>query len=366
MLLFRQVGFKNRGAELMLRAMKDSVTQYEWGTPVAIDVTSISGSFAERASLGLLSMPKLWRLGFQFGRFADFLPKRICLAYGIARPKDILEVWDAAGFAYTDKWGESLSAELLDAVKYYKKRGARFIFLPQAFGPFKNPKIAHNVCRALELSDLVFIRDDISYEHIRSLNLDDFNDEKYIRSCDFTANLLCDNSFDDTRAHGMVGLVPNLRIVDKLGIEAESYIRELRLIQSDIEDEGYEVVLIIHEKDDEKIVDEFPDTKVFRGNAIELKQYIGGCEFLISSRYHACVSALSQGVPVLTIGWSHKYEELHKEWCVPDLLVPSIDLTKSSLTNLLQNLNPVKEAIKASRPLIESQIVSMWSRVHRR
>lgn len=42
----------------------------------------------------------------------------------------------------------------------------------------------------------------------------------------------------------------------------------------------------------------------------ELKGIIAGFEVMIASRYHSCVAALSSGVPVLVIGWHHKYEEL--------------------------------------------------------
>lgn len=42
----------------------------------------------------------------------------------------------------------------------------------------------------------------------------------------------------------------------------------------------------------------------------ELKGIIAGLEVVVASRYHSCVAALSSGVPVLVIGWHHKYEEL--------------------------------------------------------
>ena len=43
-------------------------------------------------------------------------------------------------------------------------------------------------------------------------------------------------------------------------------------------------------------------------SAQELKGVIGKCEFFVGSRMHACIAALSQGIPTVTIGWSHKYD----------------------------------------------------------
>lgn len=43
---------------------------------------------------------------------------------------------------------------------------------------------------------------------------------------------------------------------------------------------------------------------------LALKQALAECEVVISPRYHACVAALSSGVPLLTLGWHYKYGEL--------------------------------------------------------
>lgn len=54
----------------------------------------------------------------------------------------------------------------------------------------------------------------------------------------------------------------------------------------------------------------------------ELKNIIASCKVIVASRYHACVAALSSGVPTLVVGWHYKYEELlhwygQKEWGIP-------------------------------------------------
>ena len=43
---------------------------------------------------------------------------------------------------------------------------------------------------------------------------------------------------------------------------------------------------------------------------LQIKAAIAQSKLVIGSRYHALVSALSSDVPVLCLGWSHKYAEL--------------------------------------------------------
>ena len=45
-------------------------------------------------------------------------------------------------------------------------------------------------------------------------------------------------------------------------------------------------------------------------DAEEIRAYIAKCRVLIASRFHAMIGALQKQVPVLLIGWSHKYQEV--------------------------------------------------------
>ena len=70
-------------------------------------------------------------------------------------------------------------------------------------------------------------------------------------------------------------------------------------------------------------------------SAQELKGVIGKCEFFVGSRMHACIAALSQGIPTATIGWSHKYDGIMSR-LGQDKLV--LNLTKNGCDEILDRL----------------------------
>lgn len=54
----------------------------------------------------------------------------------------------------------------------------------------------------------------------------------------------------------------------------------------------------------------------------ELRAVIGASDALITSRFHAMISALAMTTPALVVGWSHKYAEVLQEFGAEDLAVP--------------------------------------------
>ena len=58
----------------------------------------------------------------------------------------------------------------------------------------------------------------------------------------------------------------------------------------------------------------------------ELKQKLSGMRFVIGSRFHGLVAAISNGVPVIALGWSHKYAELLSDFDIPELILDEQDI----------------------------------------
>jgi len=65
--------------------------------------------------------------------------------------------------------------------------------------------------------------------------------------------------------------------------------------------------------------------------AEEIRAYIGKCRFLVASRFHAMIGALEKKVPVLLVGWSHKYQEVLDFFKLGQYAIDFSNLTADSL-----------------------------------
>jgi coenzyme F420-reducing hydrogenase beta subunit/polysaccharide pyruvyl transferase WcaK-like protein len=78
----------------------------------------------------------------------------------------------------------------------------------------------------------------------------------------------------------------------------------------------------------------------------ELFQY---ANLVLTSRFHAMVSALSLGIPVYVIGWSHKYLEVLRMFGLDDYLIDFKDInskvTALEITKILASQQAIKEKI---------------------
>lgn len=63
----------------------------------------------------------------------------------------------------------------------------------------------------------------------------------------------------------------------------------------------------------------------------ELRALIERCTVLVTSRFHAMVSALAVGTPVVVVGWSHKYGEVLRRFGQDDVMIDYADLSSDAI-----------------------------------
>jgi len=245
---------------------------------------------------------KLLSFGWAHGAFVP------SLSAAHAQRGDV--VFYVNGYIFGDGWNEDWIDQVGRSFARSKSRGARVILMPQSFGPFKTTaRVARG---ALELADLVFARDAMSFENVSNLLGNQTRAPKLHESVDYTGYLPVDK-FNAGEKYCVV--IPNIKILERKGAaEYSKYLtwlkdacraavmRNLRVkVMSHTFGKDASVISDLH--------DEGSSFEIVQTDPLRSRQIIAGAEFVISSRFHGMMNALTQNVPCAAIGWSHKYDE---------------------------------------------------------
>ena len=231
---------------------------------------------------------------------------------------ELSAILDASGFAYADKWPLSNLEELADLATDCRRHGTRLIFLPQAFGPFSDQPRQSMMRDSADAASMIFARDTRSLEYLQQVCSPRVN----LRLApDFTNLVASQPPTDISTFNDVVALVPNRRMLDKANATiGAAYVDFMVAVGRHVCSLGYRVVVVVHELQlDAQLARDIAariDGAVTLSEAdpLRLKGVFGACRCVISSRYHALIAALSQGVPAFGTSWSHKYPALFGEY----------------------------------------------------
>jgi polysaccharide pyruvyl transferase WcaK-like protein len=379
------IGFPNKGAELMLLAVRQEFERRGGPHRLAYNPygdAALRGRpqlrvregtlFAAHANVGLLRILP--------DRITRGVPHPVRLVagaslrsvFGLARESEVAAVLDASGFAYGDVWGAAKPRQRLgNHLRRWKRAGRKLVLLPQAFGPFTDPALREVMQRILEAADLVFARDATSLAHLRQLGV---ASAPLLAAPDFTCLV---EGWAPARAEpsGDVCVIPNAKMVTKGGASAEAYAQFMADLVRGLAAAGLTITVLVHEGEgDERLARDIVARSgrahpvVRPSHAQVIKGVIGRSRWVVSSRFHGLVSALTQGVPVLATGWSHKYQELLGEFALPDALLEigrgapevarGVDLVRAQIASA-----PLRQSIEAQAAQWKRQTAAMWDRV---
>lgn len=368
----RKAGFTNKGAEMMLVAATQQVQARLPGTRVCV-APNYSLPFEPRARLGLWHRAELVKKGIDLGRVVEVVPARLRARYGFVTGAEVDVVLDAAGFAYSDQWKLGPSLDLARKAETWTAAGKKLILLPQAFGPFQTPGIADAMKRVADKATLIYAREQQSYDYLTGA----VGERDNIRMCpDFTNLLKPVPHAGFSRGSGRVAIVPNARMLDMTdSSQSGGYEGFLAGTIDRLEAAGLTPFFLVHETmEDLPLAQRInagrasPLQIIEAEEALKAKGLIAECDALIGSRFHALVSALAQAVPVIGTGWSHKYQELFRDYGYEEGLTGtnlSGDALDTTLAPLLtaEGRAGISARLAQSAGAIKAQVNTMWDQV---
>jgi colanic acid/amylovoran biosynthesis protein len=254
--------------------------------------------------------------------------------------------------------------------------------IAQALGPFEEPVNGFAAKALLPKVAAIVARGAVTRSHLDTLGLTNVVDGADLAFTlqvqpaeDAAAGALAGDFFDDG---GVVGFSPSVVLKKNADAAGDDYVADVvAQIDHVTGDLGRKVLLVAHSarahtdkthNNDLPLCREifsrlahpemvlFPDAEV---DSQVLRALIGRCETFVASRFHAMVSALATGVPVLVVGWSHKYREVLDMFGLAEWAVPHADLTaagfRTKMADLLERAPQVAETIENGLPSVQAR-----------
>ncbi|MXV52271.1 polysaccharide pyruvyl transferase family protein [Pedobacter sp. HMF7647] len=363
----RGVDFVNKGAELMLHAVFKQIKDYNESVVICMHKSPrVPAEKLKHFDISIkLSSRKLNFIG-------KLIPRFFRRKLGIVLEDEINIVIDASGFAFGDQWGaEYAQRRLGNKIVEWKAKRKKIILLPQAFGPFSTEPIREVMKKIISNADLIVAREEESFDYLTGVQ----QSPHIIQSPDFT-NLISGSvpsDFDPSKNE--VAVIPNYKMIEEDVVGKDHYFGFLKFIIEKIRSKGFIPYFLIHEgkKDAELAYQlnkelENPLDVVIKDNALEIKGIISTARFVVCSRFHGVVSALSQGVPCMATSWSHKYRMLVKDYGFEEGLVEDLNDFEQAEKLLDKLADPiynsqVSERLKILSAKQKDLSVQMWKKV---
>lgn len=359
-------GVNNRGAELMADAVAERLRSSF--PDVRLVVPDTFGPFEARARYGFLTT---WELsgGIRTKFVSRLAPKSIARLGGIIDSREVDVVLDASGFAFSDQWGPDAADYLVAKMSSPARRRQPLILLPQAFGPCQTPVVRRAVGALMHRAALVCARDSVSFKEMESL----CPPEKLRLFPDFTLGVSPGSVDALILPEHFSAIIPNQRMVDKT-VSGEHYLRFLAVIIAELSRLKLNPVFLLHDNhEDRKVIATMQDRGVNipvieHPNPRTLKGILSRATLVVGSRFHALVGALSQGVPTIGAGWSHKYPELFRDFASEEFLIPTLT-NDSSINNVVGSLSTEAQRyvrhqqIMHASSVMKKRCCSMWEEI---
>jgi len=275
----------------------------------------------------------------------------------------------------------------------------KLVLLPQTIGPFANPATKMVAKYILNHSHVIYSRDQSGIDEIKKIipNIGRTQKIKFCYDMGFILeprkpeNIgLPEHIVKRRRGRAIVGLnVSGLLFMGgytkknmfALRDEYPNLVREI--IRKFIEDMNTDVILIPHvfgetngsESDllvCREIYDEWNKTyenRIFLPsgsyNQNEIKYIISLCDFFVGSRMHACIAALSQHIPAISIAYSKKFQGVLNTIGVEDLVVDPRVLPIEDIIRIIEEVysrrDTIRKKLEEIIPSVKSTVMDLFN-----
>ena len=272
------------------------------------------------------------------------------------------------------------------------------IMMPQTYGPFKRRTARAMARYILNRAGLVYSRDRESIEYVNTLLNNRQNgkvrfapDVAFILDARKPERVSIEPSAN-IRAHNSIVVGLNIsgflfnggyKRDSMLGLKVNYHSLVYEIIDLLMKHENVAVILIPHvfppagyesESDPQaclKVYEElngkYPE-RIFliRGcyNHNEIKYIIGLCDFFIGSRMHACIAALSQGIPAVGIAYSKKFEGVFESVGLADCVADARSCDEGQLLekveSALEQKDRIKKHLEDTMPSIKQAVLNIF------
>lgn len=365
----------NRGAASMLQAVIDNVPDHLGPCRFSVLTTYPADDRAEPlpdgveiVSLRPQEVALLWPIAALAGalRVARLPWRWLCLHPALRHLRDADVVVDVAGISFADGRGIAIVVYNALMTSLPVLLGRPTVKASQALGPFRSPVNRTLARLVLPRLRAVCARGDATEQHLAGLHL---RNVRPAADLAFTMHMPADALVRNDRS--TVGLAPSAVVKGYCDGAGLDYVALVAGLADHLVDAGHDVVVFPHSSRRRVTGGRMDDRPVTRAvhaasprtrlvddplGPVQLRGLIAGLDLLVTSRFHAMVSALATTTPVLVIGWSHKYAEVLDEFglegCVADWREADAAQLAARADDLLARGDEVRKAIDAALPAV--------------
>lgn len=321
----------NLGVQVLGRGAQ-SLAEAVWGAETTVSLQDFAGT---QTGVPMGAKAVLRELLGQSRQIRDFIVKHdVVLDTG-------------AGDSFTDIYGYKRMLTIFTIQRYAMHLGLPVIMLPQTIGPFKTTLGRILATRQLKRMSIVMSRDPKSTKISTSLG----------RVPDITSS---DLAFalpiaEPSAKYDLLFNVSGLLWNTNRHVNSVAYRSAVRSFYHQAETSGRRVTLFAHvvrgsaKDDDVAAIRELAISLGAEANVVipesleDARQIIAGANIVIGARMHACLNALSLGVPTIPWAYSRKFEPLlaHLGW--KHLVDLRGDLDPAGATMEILNRNEASE-----------------------